>query len=126
MATRIGNAVMGSVEYLAGFSKASRAAAASARITATANVGLAGSFSGLLVGGAVIVGVGLLAKYIYDLATAQRKTGKQVQKDLRSELSQRQEVLRTLQSQRSLLGSLATVGESVAKAEKRQAAGYAP
>ena len=51
------NAFHGAIARLGGLEKGSTAAAKAARTATVANVGMAGSLAGLVVGGAVIVGL---------------------------------------------------------------------
>lgn len=114
------------VASLAGFSTASILASKNARLATVANWGLARSFGALAVAGVAVYGIIKLTSALYDYATAKRKSGGEVQKDLRAELAQRQEVLRNLQRQRSILDSLETQRKSIAKAEEKELSGGDP
>ena len=117
------NAAARGVGAIRGLTAATIQQAAAARTAAVANAGWAASLGGLVVGTAAVIGGYYLVKYLYDVATAQRKTGEQTQKDLRSELSKRQEVMRSLQAQQSLVTSLSSKREAIKKAEAKQAGG---
>ena len=120
------NSVGAVVSSLVGLNSATIAQASAARTAAAANAGWGASLGALAVGIAAIVGGALVLKHIHDVATAQRKSGKETQLALRAELSQRQEVLRSLQQQHSLLGSLATKEKALTQAEVKKDRGRGP
>lgn len=123
MGSKISSAMWRTTASMLGFQAASSAASKAMESTKLAGFGLAKSFAGLAIAAVAGYAIYKITKALYAYATARRKTGKETQEDLRSELAKREGILRNLQQQASLIGSLSRQRKGVVKAQEREESG---